>query len=185
MQFQFYCIIEFANFLKRGTCHFPTLKKTNIIVTIAVFILVTPFKAILCPARSSLLEPKGWNCPLLSTKFHSPFCNWAKSHASNSHIAFRVEGVTCEVAIKALHWRVFHESPRIHPVDQLQIVAVEPHIQRTFLAAQDFAKFVFRRNQRMTVSWLARLNPRNQKNAERRLHAQWWGHDSLPCHDVH
>ena len=38
----------------------------------------------------------------------------------------RVRSVTFEVAITAMHCLVFHESARTHPVDQLQIVAVDP-----------------------------------------------------------
>ena len=41
-------------------------------------------------------------------------------------MASRVRGVTCVVEIIAMHCRVFHESPRTQPVDQLQMVAVDP-----------------------------------------------------------
>ena len=41
-------------------------------------------------------------------------------------IVSRVRSVIFEVASTAMHCLVFHESARTHPVDQLQIVAVDP-----------------------------------------------------------
>ena len=73
--------------------------------------------------------------PELSTTSQTPSFNCRKSHAKSLQIASRVLAVTWGVANTAKHCRVFHESPRTQPVDQLQIVAVDP--RKTMLGCME------------------------------------------------
>ena len=86
----------------------------------------TAFAGSSSPACFSRADPNGWNDPVWLTKSYSPDSSCLKSQAKILQISSLVSSVTWGVPRMAMACLVFQESPRTHPLLQLQTVAVLP-----------------------------------------------------------